>query len=137
MKKIVLVFGVLAFGVLSLFQLSHYAIISSEISLELLLGGIALVFFAIGIYISKKTEKKLPDQRGIDEQALETLGISKREYEVLKEIAAGLSNYEIAEKLFVTESTVKTHVSSLLVKLDVKRRTQAVRKAHELCILPN
>ena len=66
---------------------------------------------------------------------IEKLGISKREYEVLEQIALGKSNKEIADTLFISESTVKTHVSNLLVKLDAKRRTQAVSKAKELSIL--
>lgn len=71
----------------------------------------------------------------IDYQKIKQLGISDREYQVLSEISRGLSNKEIGEKLFISESTIKTHVSNLLVKLDAKRRTQAVKKAKELQIL--
>ena len=66
---------------------------------------------------------------------IEELGLSKREYEVLQEIALGLSNQEIADKLFVSESTIKTHVSNLLIKLDAKRRTQAIRISKSLNII--
>ena len=68
-------------------------------------------------------------------QKIEELGLSKREYEVLKEIANGLSNKQIADRLFVSESTVKTHVSNVLLKLDAKRRTQAIRVAKQMGIL--
>ncbi|WP_318312157.1 response regulator transcription factor [Flagellimonas crocea] len=64
------------------------------------------------------------------------MGISKREYEVLVQISKGFSNKEIADVLFLSESTIKTHVSNLLVKLDSKRRTQAIQKAKDLHILP-
>ena len=66
---------------------------------------------------------------------LEELTISKREYEVLKAMASENSNKEIADSLFISESTVKTHVSNILIKLGSKRRTQAIRKAKEYGIL--
>ncbi|MEC8830838.1 MAG: LuxR C-terminal-related transcriptional regulator, partial [Bacteroidota bacterium] len=72
----------------------------------------------------------------VDQKKIEQLGISKREYQVLVHISKGLSNKEIASALFVSESTIKTHVSNLLIKLDAKRRTQAVQKAKSLHILP-
>lgn len=71
----------------------------------------------------------------INAQKIEELEISKREYQILKEIALGLSNKEIADKLFLSESTIKTYVSNLLVKLNAKRRTQAIQIAKELHIL--
>ena len=71
----------------------------------------------------------------IDENKIKELGLSGREMEVLNEISHGLSNKEIADKLFVSESTVKTHVSNVLLKLDAKRRTQAIQIAKELHII--
>lgn len=70
-----------------------------------------------------------------DIEDFKKLGISNREYQVLQEIAHGLSNQEIAEKLFISESTVKTHVSNLLLKLDAKRRTQALTNAKKMGII--
>ena len=64
------------------------------------------------------------------------LGITPRELEILEQIAAGLSNREIAEKLFVSENTVKTHSSRLFDKLNAKRRTQAVQLAQEAGLIP-
>ena len=71
----------------------------------------------------------------IDQTKIETLKISKREYEVLELINLGHSNQEISNQLFISESTVKSHVSSLLNKLNSKRRTQAIKIAKELQIL--
>lgn len=71
----------------------------------------------------------------IDHKKIEVLELSKREYEVLKEIASGLSNKEIANKLFLTESTIKTHISNLLAKLNAKKRTEAIKIAKEFQII--
>ena len=84
-----------------------------------MIAGIAVVFFIIGVYINKKSLQKNPSTKvsiSIDEEKITALGISKREYEILGKIHEGLSNKEIAEQLFVSESTVKTHVSNLFVK---------------------
>lgn len=67
-----------------------------------------------------------------DTRKLEQLHISKREFEVLQLICSGQSNQQIAATLFVSENTVKKHVASLFLKLDVERRTEAIRKAREL-----
>ena len=98
---------------------------------------LAAVFLGIGIWVSRYSnpkKKETPWKR--DEQKIESLGISKRELEVLEAMAQGLSNKEIGEQLFVSESTVKTHVSNLLLKLDAKRRTEALKLAQQLNILP-
>ncbi len=71
-----------------------------------------------------------------NETELERLGISKREREVLELMAKGFSNQEIADRLFVSLNTIKTHSSNLFLKLEVSRRTQAIQKAKELCLIP-
>jgi DNA-binding NarL/FixJ family response regulator len=58
--------------------------------------------------------------------------LSEREIEVVRLIAAGLSNREIAEKLFIAEGTAKNHVSNILSKLEARDRAQAVARAKEL-----
>jgi ATP/maltotriose-dependent transcriptional regulator MalT len=98
------------------------------------------MFTGLGIWAGLRlTRPKIIRDSGpftVDEANLEKLGISKREYEVLELMAAGLSNQEIAEKLFVSTSTVKTHVSNVLAKLDARRRTQAIQQAKELGLIP-
>jgi ATP/maltotriose-dependent transcriptional regulator MalT len=64
------------------------------------------------------------------------IGLSKREMEVLQLMAHGLSNKEIAERLFVSVSTIKTHANNMFEKMDVARRTQAIDKAKKLGIIP-
>ena len=71
----------------------------------------------------------------INENAVPATGISQRELDVLHLLAKGLSNEEIAGQLFVSQNTVKTHLSNLYFKLDVKRRTQAVEKARLMGLL--
>ncbi|MEP3207974.1 MAG: response regulator transcription factor [Maribacter sp.] len=136
MKKTVLTFGLLILALLVLFQLSKYTLVSGDSNIEIIMAAVAIIFFSIGIYLNKRSLHKnvLPDSE-IDLEKIDALDLSKREYEVLKEISLGLSNKEIGDKLFVSESTIKTHVSNILVKLDAKRRTQAVQIAKEMRIL--
>ncbi len=128
MKRTIVVFSALILALLLLFQISKYAIISGDLSIEIAIAVIAIIFFIIGVYINKRSLNK-ERTVAIDHKKIEDLEISKREYEVLQQIALGLSNKEIAEKLFLSESTIKTHVSNLLVKLNAKRRTQAIQIA--------
>lgn len=116
---------------------------------EIYIGAIALVFTGLGIWLALKltdtrvrtvvVEKEVfignlsPSNR--NEAEISRFGISKRELEVLQLMAEGLSNQEIAGRLFVSLNTIKTHSSKLFEKLDVKRRTQAVEKAKRLRLI--
>lgn len=143
MNKVVWRFGLLAFVLLLLLQLSKYSLLLSGFRDEVLIVQFAGLFIIFGLVASRfiftKKEKTAAEaattRREIDEEALQRLGISPREYEVLQKIAEGLSNQEIAEQLYISETTVKSHVSNLLAKLDAKRRTQAVRNAREMGVL--
>ena len=136
MKKTILIFGALIIALLILFQIGKYSIISGDSQIEIIIAVIAIVFFFIGIFINKRSLHKIPIQAiEIDYKKIQALEITKREYEVLQQIATGLSNKEIGEKLFLSESTIKSYVSSLLIKLNAKRRTQAVQIAKLLHIL--
>ncbi len=138
MRKTIFIFAALIIALLALFKLSTYSFLSGNSPIETIIAVIAIVFFVIGVIINKKVlhnEKKIVQE--IDHKKIEEIGLSKREYEVLCQIASGLSNKEIANALFVSESTIKTHVSNLLVKLDAKRRTQAIQIAKELRIIVN
>ena len=125
---------------LGLLKFVEYKYFIQDIPLEFYIGLVAVIFTSIGIWAGLRlTRPKIIDTSGpfvLDEANLQKLGISKREYEVLELVSRGLSNQEIAEKLFVSTSTVKTHISSLFAKLDVNRRTQAIRHAKELRIIP-
>ncbi|RYE54584.1 MAG: response regulator transcription factor [Sphingobacteriales bacterium] len=108
---------------------------------ELYAGAIALLFTCLGIWIALKLNKpaKITSEElvttVINDAEIIRLGLSKRELEVLTLMANGLSNIEIAERLFVSINTIKTHSSNLFVKLDVERRTQAIEKAKRLRLI--
>lgn len=136
MKKTIFVFSALIIALLVLFQISKYSIISGGIKTELVITSIAVVAFFIGAVINKKAIKPSEETTSeINHQKIKDLEITSREYEVLELIAKGFSNKEIAATLFLSESTIKTHVSNLLNKLNAKRRTQAIQIAKELEII--
>jgi DNA-binding NarL/FixJ family response regulator len=136
MRKTILVFGLLIIALLLLFQISKYAVVFGSLNIEIVIAVIAVLFFFIGIYLNKKSlhKKSLPITE-IDYQKIKALDITDREYEVLQGISDGLSNKEIADKLYLSESTIKSHVSNLLLKLNAKRRTQAIQIAKDFQII--
>lgn len=148
-KHIFLYAAFLAILVLTLKWLQWKFLISDQ-SLEIYIGLIAVFFTALGIWVATQLTKTkvqtvivekeilvpVPSPQQLDEKALEQLNLSKREYEVLQLLAQGNSNNDIANQLFLSLSTVKTHVSNLLLKMDVKSRTQVIEKAQKLRIIP-
>lgn len=97
---------------------------------------VALAFLSLGVWAGARMFRRAPPESpGINAPALESLGISAREREVLELLAAGRSNKEIARQLDVSPNTVKTHVGKLFGKLAVRRRTQAISRARQLGIL--
>ncbi len=142
-----ILYGVgLAFVLFFLKWLEFRFIIFSH-SFEMYIGAVAIIFTALGIWLALKlskpktivVEKEVFLERNdafVPNTALITkLELSKRELEILQLLAQGLSNQEIAAKIFVSLSTVKTHNQNLFEKLDVKRRTQAVEKARRLNLI--
>ena len=105
-------------------------------STELYIVILAALFTGVGIWIG--TRLSVPSAASVleqNEQAIKTLGLTKRELEVLELLAAGGSNEEMAQHLFVSTSTIKTHLVHIYQKLDVARRTQAIQKARALRII--
>ena len=153
MKKTVLVYGLLGGVLIAGLKLIEYRFLVLEHSLEIYGGLVALLFAVLGIWLGLKLTKTketvvikevtvpvpVPMRSTefvVNVNRMRQLGITARELEILEAIAAGLSNREIAEKLFVSENTVKTHSSRLFDKLSAKRRTQAVQIAKEAGLLP-
>jgi DNA-binding NarL/FixJ family response regulator len=133
MRKIIFLFAGLILGILLLFQFSKYSLYNSSIQQELVLGIIAIVFFGLGIYLSKRPSKSNEDlsTAQVDYNKIKAFHISNREYDVLEGLAEKLTNKEIASKLFLSESTIKTHVSNLFQKLNAKNRGEVVEIAME------
>ena len=150
MKKHILIYGLCGGFLIVLLKLIEYRFLVVEHSIEIYGGLVAAVFAGLGIWLGLKLTKKketvivnvvkeVPVAAGpfaVNEARLRELGITPREREILELIATGLSNREIAERLFVSENTVKTHSSRLFDKLSAKRRTQAVQIGKELGLIP-
>jgi DNA-binding CsgD family transcriptional regulator len=154
MKRTILVYGLLGGAFIVALRLMEYRFLVVEHSLEIYGGVVAALFSALGIWLGLKLTRTketvvvrevqvpvhVPAEPTtpfvVDASQLERLGITPREHEILQLIAAGLSNREIAEKLFVSGNTVKTHSSRLFDKLNARRRTQAVQLAKEARLIP-
>jgi DNA-binding CsgD family transcriptional regulator len=147
-KRLILIYGICGGLLIVLLRFVEYRFLVVEHSLEIYGGLVALIFAAVGIWLGLRFTKKeqvvvvkevsvpAPQTFELNEAKLEDLGITRRELEILELIAKGFSNREIAEKLFVSENTVKTHSSRLFDKLSAKRRTQAVQIGKELGLIP-
>jgi DNA-binding CsgD family transcriptional regulator len=148
MKKHILIYGLCGGVLIVVLKVVEYRFLVVEHSIEIYGGLIALLFAVLGIWLGLKLTKTketvvvkevlIPAQQSftLNEMRLRELGITRRELEILELIANGLSNREIAEKLFVSENTVKTHSSRLFDKLSARRRTQAVQLGKELGLIP-
>jgi DNA-binding CsgD family transcriptional regulator len=148
MKRQILIYGVCGGLLVLALQLVEYRFLVISYSLEIYGAIVAVIFAAVGIWLGFKLTKKeqvvvvrevpvpLPATFTLNEAKLGDLGITPRELEILGLIAQGLSNRGIAERLFVSENTVKTHSSRLFDKLSAKRRTQAVQIGKELGLIP-
>lgn len=143
MRPIIIGFGLLILCLLILFKIGEVNFTKGNVRLEVIVAIVALIFFFVGLYFNNQSQKKisanssepLVSGQSIDYDQIKKVGLTQREHDVLVKMADGLSNQEIAEHLFLSESTVKTHVSNILFKLDAKRRTQAVQAAKKLKIV--
>jgi len=139
-KKTIFLYGLALALLVLLMRMIEYRFLVRDLTLEFYIGIVAIFFTALGIWVGLKfTRKKVvminPDFHFNDKEQTKR-NISKRELEVLELMAQGLANQEIADKLFVSLNTVKTHSSNLFSKLEVSRRTQAIQKAKELNLIP-
>ena len=153
MKRHVLLYGLLGGALIALLKGMEYRYVVVEHSVEIYGALIAAVFVTLGIWLGQTLTRNrtrivvrevvvevpvivaaIPFERNVER--LDATGITPREMQILELIASGLSNREIAEQIFVSENTVKTHSSHLFDKLNVRRRTQAVQVGKELGLLP-
>ena len=149
-NKAIIVYSISLAFLLFLLKWLELRFIIFDYSFEIYIGFIAIIFTALGIWLALKlskpkintvvVEKEVYVTRNenfvLDTSLVSQLELSKRELEILSLLAQGHSNQEIAAKLFVSLSTIKTHIQNLFEKLDVKRRIQAVEKAKRLRLIP-
>jgi NarL family two-component system response regulator LiaR len=150
MKRHVLIYGLIGGLLIALLKWTEYRFLVIEHSIEIYGGLTAATFAVLGIWLGLKLagrqERIVVKEVSVtaadgkpfvaDERKREDLGITRRELEILELIAEGMSNREIAEKLYVSENTVKTHSSRVFDKLGARRRTQAVQLGKEFGLLP-
>lgn len=148
-NKLVILYGLALALLLFLLRWLEFRFLILDHAFEAYVGAIALVFTGLGIWLAMKLARPKVETIVIEktiigevppfspnEKSLADTGISKREWEVLVLMAKGMSNQEIANQLFVSLNTVKTHSSRIFEKLEASRRTQAISKAKALGILP-
>ena len=151
MKRHVVIFGLVGGVLVTLLKLIEYRFLVIEHSFEIYGGLIALTFAVLGIWLGIRLTGRrqtlvanevvfsnaIPGAESfvVNERKRDELGITPRELEILGLVAQGLSNREIAGKLFVSENTVKTHCSRTFEKLGARRRTQAVQLGKQFGLL--
>jgi len=147
-NKHILLYGISLALLLLLLKWMEWHFLILQHSFEIYAGAIAILFTGLGIWLAMKlTSPKIKtvivekpvytnNNFALNKAELERLRISARELEVLQLMATGLSNQQIAERLFVSLNTVKTHTSNLFSKLEVERRTQAIEKGKRLGLIP-
>ena len=148
MRKHVLLYGLLGGVLIAGLKAIEYRWLVVEHSVEIYGALVAAVFASVGLWLGltltqhpetvvvREVMVAAPVTFVRDQGRLESLGITPRELEILELIAAGLSNKEIAERVHVSENTVKTHSSRMFDKLGARRRTQAVQRGKELRLIP-
>ena len=148
--KATIVYSICLALMLFLLKWLEFRFIIFDYSLEIYIGAIAFIFTGLGIWLALKlskpkiktvvVEKEVYISRNekfvLNKSLVTQLELSTRELEVLGLMAEGNSNQEIANRIFVSVSTVKTHNQNIFEKLEVKRRTQAVEKAKKLHLIP-
>ncbi|MDZ4745852.1 MAG: response regulator transcription factor [bacterium] len=139
MLKIITVTGLVLGGSVVLLSVLRHQLTMQTDSVELYAFAVAVLFTAYGVFIGRRASDasaqfQHPRTSGFNAQAS---GLSARELEVLALLTDGLSNQEIADRLFVSMNTVKTHLSSIYSKMNVRRRTEAVKRANEMGLTLN
>ncbi len=150
MRKDVLLYGLVGAALIGVLQLIEFRWIVIEHSVAIYGGLVAVLFAGTGLWLGLRLTRpkppveirevevirEAPTEFVRDEARVEALGLTPRELEILDLIALGLSNQEIADRLFVSVNTVKTHSSRVFEKLEVRRRTQAVQQGKALRLIP-
>jgi DNA-binding CsgD family transcriptional regulator len=132
-------FGLAGGLLIAALKWGEYRFLVVDHSVEIYATLVAAIFAALGIWLGQKLTRKVtltPPPAPPPLPVQDDHGLTPREIEILQLVAQGLSNREIAEKLFVSENTVKTHCRRTFEKLGAKRRTQAVQLGKEFGVIP-
>jgi NarL family two-component system response regulator LiaR len=142
----IILYGISFAFLLTLLKWLEIRYVVFQNSFEIYAGAIALIFTMLGVWLALKLAKPTKiiekevfinrvDEFVFNQAAADNLGLSNREIEVLQLMANGLSNQEIADELFISLNTIKTHISRIFEKMNVKRRTQAIELAKNRSII--
>ncbi len=139
LNKKILVFAGSFAAILIILKTIEFFFFHYKFTFETYLGIIATIFLTLGIYFGsklgyKKVQNSSPQNSTTLNEGIET-DLSLRELEVLLNISDGLTNQQIADKLFISLNTIKTHTANIYSKLGVKSRTQAISKAKSLKLI--
>ncbi len=132
-KFILIQYGLLMGLLFIILQAVNYRTVIRDVSMELYGVVIALIFLSLGLWFGLKMSQKSKIHFN-ESKASNLHDLSERELDVIKLMALGLTNQEIADRLYISLNTIKTHTSNIYSKLNVERRTQAIQKARELNI---
>ena len=152
MTRVLLLYGLPAGLLIGALRLIEYRFLVIDHAVEIYGAIVAAIFAAVGIWLGIRLTRSrvvvrevpvevpvevrvpvLPDTPFVvNRRQVDARGITPRELEILQLIADGLSTREMAERLFVSENTVKTHCKRLFDKLEVNRRTKAIQVAKTL-----
>jgi len=144
--RYIVLYGLILAGLVFMLKWLQWKFLIVDNSLDVYIGLIAVFFTILGVWVATQLTKPkiqtvivekeiyvpLSDESTLNEAELKKLDLSNREYEVLQLLAKGYSNAEIATSLYLALSTVKTHVSNIFVKMEVKSRAQAIEKSKRL-----
>ena len=130
--RLVAIYGAILAGASLGLRWIEYRYLVRAYSVEVYVALVALAFLSLGVWAGARLFRRVPAPFMRNTRVIERLGISARELEVLELLAAGRSNKEIARRLDVSPNTVKTHLANLYEKLEVERRTEAIRRARDL-----
>ena len=146
----ILIYAISLGALLVVLRVIEYQYLVVHSTTDIYIALIALLFTGTGIWVGTKLTGKpkqelsatgrtdspdITNMIAVQPVPYTEFGISRREFEILQLIDQGFSNREIAAKLYLSISSVKTYTARLFGKLDVQRRTQAVQKARQLGIL--
>ena len=138
MWRTVLIYGlVLALGAVAV-QWLEYRVWARAHASSMSIALVAAAFMALGVWVGAKVFRSRPAAGAFEPntRAQTSLGITQREIQVLRLLASGRSNKEIAATLHISPNTIKTHIARLYEKLQAARRTDAILRARELGLIP-